>query len=176
MTSTCRTNTSCLLTNSTKTSSFLALSGSFWYLSSPLPPPFFSLPSLTSFVSLTMCQNNVDCTQSLNDILPDLTPRDCALRRPRRSSTIRASVDRVSPHRLTPSTAGSQQQDDDAITASQGCPRAAVSAACGGNEIRLETTHALACFTSANRAVLGAEWVCSLGSVLCTPRLGGRGG
>ena len=33
MTSTSRMNTSCLLTNSIQTSSFLALSGSFWYLS-----------------------------------------------------------------------------------------------------------------------------------------------
>ena len=38
MTSTSRTSTSCLLTNSIQTSSFLALSGSYWYLSLSLPP------------------------------------------------------------------------------------------------------------------------------------------
>jgi hypothetical protein len=75
-------------------------------------------------------------------------------------------MDRVSPHRFAASTNGSQLQGDDAIKASQDWARAAFSAARGAIEIRLDTTHPLACFASANRAVFGANW-CAVSALCC---------
>lgn len=66
-------------------------------------------------------------------------------------------MDRVSPHRSATVINDSQFQGGDSITASQGWAHAAFSEARGAIEIRLEITHVLACFASANQAVLGAN-------------------
>jgi hypothetical protein len=84
-------------------------------------------------------------------------------------------MDRVSPHRSATSTNGSQLQGDDAITASQGWAHATFSAARGAIEIRLETHARFCVFCICEPGCARSELVRSLGPVLCTPRLGGRG-
>ena len=68
-------------------------------------------------------------------------------------------MDRVTPHRSTPGTTGSQHQDDDA---SQGYARAAVSAAHGATETRLETTQRLSRVYGFKPGCARSAWVRSL--------------